>query len=326
MNQKPRLSGGAWIRIILVIVLCLMVLSAFSIGTAGISFLTSCSPRVPWGLSFVPNNSWLSSHNWQVGSGSTSADSLRGINVDWLRGDVKITSSNGDKIEIIDHSTSSSRSDLIHWALEGDILHVVSHEPRSYTGCSPNWGIPWAHHSCEIRIPQKLAQGLSVMDLSLASGGISLKGLKSTSLSADVMSGDFSAEGVEAGNAVLSVASGNLNTTGFKVQTLSLDLMSGKVNLSGTFDSITTSTASGTLSLSSSSAPSRISTDLMSGNVTLSFPEPRDGFTASVDRMSGQFNCSFSTVNGAGGSYVNGNGKARYDFSMASGTINLKPA
>ncbi|MCL2757444.1 MAG: DUF4097 domain-containing protein [Coriobacteriia bacterium] len=312
MSEPRRLSGGAWARIILVLILCLMVVLALLVGTTGIS---NCTNALRYRTSFTIDN-----RNWEVGSGSTSVSNLHGINVDWLYGDVKINTSDKNVIEIIDHPTSSARIDQVHWVVENGILYVVSNEPRVNINILPTWG----SHTCEILIPKNLAQGLNSMDLTLASGSFRLNGFSSSALKMDVLSGNFYIDNTEARTSTITVASGSLTSTNFTAQTLKLDLLSGKTDLFGSFNSLTTTTASGTLNIHSKTAPASIKAELLSGNTTFSFPNPSGGFTAQVDRVSGTFNCGFSTTQ-RNGAYVNGNGFAKYSFHLTSGTISLKP-
>ena len=60
-----------------------------------------------------------------------------------------------------------------------------------------------------------------------------------------------------------------------------------------------------------------------SGNITFGFPQPR-GFTATVTKLSGQFNSDFATTQSSGGHYQFGDGSARYQFEMAGEIINLR--
>jgi len=314
MSNRRSISGAAWVKIIIVLALCLMVLTAFTVGTVG-----SCSFSSP--LQNRPIFT-MGNHNWQVGSGIKNVDTLREIQLQWAYGDVTIVATSGNAIEIIDHATSSATADQVHWAIENGILYVLSNEPRISSTCSP----VWRHHSCEIRIPQRLLQGLNTTSLTLASGSITLSSFQSTALRVEIASGDFNADKVEARTANINVASGNLYATAFVVDTLKLELASGRVNIAGAFKDITTTTASGILSISSSIAPTRIKAEMASGTATFSFPAPADGFTAKVSKLSGRFNCGFTTTQSGGNTYINGNGAAQYDFNVASGTINLNPA
>jgi len=313
MNERRKLSGTAWTKIILVLVLCLMVLITFTVGTSGVLSISYPLQNRPV---FTIGN-----HNWLVGSGTSSVDTLREIQLEWAYGDVTIVTTTGNAIEVIDHAASSAAFDQVHWAVENGTLYVLSNEPRISSSCTPTWG----RHTCEIRIPQHLAQDLTTMNLSLASGSITLNGFKSTTLRVDIASGDFNTDKVEVRNANISVASGNLYASAFVVDTLKLELASGRINIAGTFKDITTSTASGNLAITSSLAPTRIKTEMASGTATFNFPAPADGFTAKVTKLSGNFNCGFATTQSGGNTYVNGNGSARYEFNVVSGSINLNP-
>ena len=305
-SQKRKLSGNAWIKIFLVSALCLIVVAAFVVGATGFG-------------SFSFNASSIGKHAWQVGSGNTAATGLRSIAMEWFRGDVTITTWEGSEIQIIDRAESLPNTQRIHWALEGDTLYVLSDEPMRMS-CSYNW----SSHSCEIRIPASLAKNLSTLNLSIASGTVKLDGITCSSLTLSIASGDFTIQRAEARTTRISIASGKLSTTGFISDSLDLSLVSGITNLSGTFRTMDLSVTSGTLTVYSSNAPSSIKTNVVSGSARLNFPEP-SGFTASVSKVTGQFNCGFA-VTGSGNSYVFGDGSARYSFDIVSGSISLNPA
>lgn len=319
MNEPRRLSVGAWVKIGFVIALCLILMGSLGFCATGFG------PHFSFRPSFFLNNSYnnpVSNHDWQVGSGSTSAGILENINLDWREGDVEIHTHSGSTIEVIDRPASSSEEDQVHWVLENGTLYVLSNLNNATFSIFPVFG----HHSCEILIPERLALGLADIELSVASGSLTLDGMSCNAMKVDLASGDIRATNVEAQTCNIHVASGRMNASGLHVGVLKLVVKSGNVDIAGVFDSWDTSTASGNLKIHSSTAPTSISAEVSSGSVTFSFPEPGSGFTATVNRSSGGFNCGFSTTQSGDGHYVCGDGSARYSFSISSGTVNLTPA
>ncbi|MDR3307351.1 MAG: DUF4097 domain-containing protein, partial [Coriobacteriales bacterium] len=246
---------------------------------------------------------------------------VENLSVDWLNGDLLISSSEGKDIQIVEYSNSGlSTSEQVHWAIQDGTLFIQ--DGRGGFGCTSRI---WNDQRVEVKLPHALAQGLSIVTIGCASGNVRVSNLTCAALTTSIASGDVKLEQVTTSESRLDAASGKIAATGLDASTLSIALTSGEITVSGSYQSIDLDVTSGSAIVRSAVAPQQVSVDLTSGDATILIPEGK-GFTAEVDKLSGTFNCSFVTTNTTPHTYVFKDGTAPYRFDITSGTVNLQKA
>lgn len=298
----PLLTRNTWVKITLVTLLCLLVcgglLSCSNGCTSAINHATGLGGALFDGHQ-LPN----------VGGGTTPAQDVRDLEIDWIAGEVTIEvvpDAEADGTIAMEESTTGKMSDQdrMRWGMVGQKLVIASgYGYRGLWSCS--WSSPKT--SLVLRLPESTASSLANVELNTASGRYDLSGIGCEQLRA-------------------SVASGEVRGEGLRASTLRLEMASGTADLRGSFsDRVDVDVASGEATIAcEGQAPSRSSIDLASGTVTMQLPEDA-GFTAAIERLSGSFSYDFpGDVLQNGNSYVRGDGSCHIDATMASGRMVLK--
>lgn len=143
-----------------------------------------------------------------------------------------------------------------------------------------------------------------------------------SSISADSTSGSITfSSTVAMTNVKANNTSGDIKGSFIHADEVKIDTTSGNAELTGAIEHFDYDAISGDLKLSLSVVPNKLFINTISGNSRIYLPR-NDGFTARVDKVSGNFNSDFPlTVNGD--THVYGNGGAEFNFSMVSGNISL---
>ncbi|MDR2492336.1 MAG: DUF4097 domain-containing protein [Coriobacteriales bacterium] len=304
-----RLSGGARLKIVLVVLLCLVLVA----GAWGV---------LRTGPFFVPfwNTSMLGSHNWTSGDTSIDAARVTSLSVECFAGKVTVREHEGPAVEVrqvTNNGASLSEDQKVHWALEGGTLYVASERPVPHF-------LPFSGaYQVEVLLPKRMAQQLDDVKAYVHSGELQASGLGCFQLTASVASGELVLKGVAADTLAFDLASGTIKASGMTAETLDLDLASGEAEVAGSLKAIHTDAASGSIRLVSSVAPTSMSINTVSGSCLIAIPENK-GFTAQVSKVSGRFVCDFETVRKGDDTYVHGDGHADYRFDMASGSVELQ--
>ncbi|WP_139653750.1 DUF4097 family beta strand repeat-containing protein [Raoultibacter phocaeensis] len=275
-----RLTGASYAKITVAI---LLAVALFAIAGFG----ASCST---WQLRLGSDT--------MIGSATVAAGDVKNIEVDWAAGSVQmhVVASSTDEIELIETGEGLTKGREMRWKVSGDTLHI---DYGGWFSC-----FFWGSKSLEIRVPEKYAASLGVVDIDGASGYYNVDGIGCDKLDVDL-------------------ASGELEANGFTARELAIDVASGKSFANGTVtETLKAHAASGRIEVISSACPRTIDADMASGTIAVSIPE-NDGFTAYVDKASGSFESQFETSQQGGGTYVHKNGGATFDIDMASGRFIL---
>ena len=137
-------------------------------------------------------------------------------------------------------------------------------------------------------------------------------------------SGQYFIRGVDAESFNLHLASGQMNIDGVTAKSLVVDVASGRLSLSGVFQNVESSLASGQIQMEClEECPQRASFSTMSGRCAIFIPHDSD-FIAQVEKMSGSFTCGFPAMQ-RDGTYQCGEGTNAMDISIMSGSFTLEP-
>lgn len=309
-----KLTRNSYIKIILIILLCLAICTSLGrCATSGLCVVEpnrtiSEAPSAPSAPS-APNATDAGSFDTEVSRQEVNPLDARSLSIQWAAGRVTVrtapdTENNG--MIIVAERTSAGGKRFVPLRMEtadgklsinsGNITRIP------WWGCSS-----LASKALEVTIPESAAAEMELVEVNGASGTYNLAGFSCKQLS-------------------ISLASGILETTGVTARNLHTDVASGQVWIEGEFPQsldVTVASGSTTITDTGTTFPQRIDADIMSGNVTLALA-PEGGFTADVDRLSGNFSCGYASAQ-QGGRYVHGDGKSEVDATLASGSLQLIP-
>lgn len=328
------LTRTTWIKVVLIIALCLLLCISFAVGT------TSCTNRTLTDLGdhgdaggqvfSVPDAPTVSdtsdapsppvsmpanvASGTRISSTSYSLDEARGIDINWAAGSVTVQvvddKDTDGAILVEEYRTGNpGRMSAMRTSSEGGRLTIdygdVAH---GIVGCST-----LGSKHLVMRIPASAASTLENFALNCASGSCSLYGITCGALELNMASGTLDAQNMQANRLVLDVASGKGNVSGQFASSMELNVASGDVRIANSATSCNAADIS-----------------LMSGTLDVNL-SPDASFMASVDKLSGNFDCNFAEATQHGEQYEYRATRASEDTSctisasIASGHLTLAP-
>lgn len=309
-----KLTRNSYIKIALIALLCLAICtslgrcSTYATCETGSGRMAPAAPSAP----SAPNAPALAdtiSFDAEVSRQEVNPLDARSLCIQWAAGRVTVQtapdSENNGMIVVAERtSASAKRFQPLRMEVADGMLSINSGE----TIWNPWWGCSsLASKALEVTIPESAAAKLELVEVDGASGTYNLAGFSCKQLS-------------------VALASGMLETSDITAQNLHTDIASGQVQFRGSFpQSLDVTVASGSLAITDTgdTFPQRIDADIMSGNVTLALA-PEGGFTADVDRLSGNFSCGYASSQ-QNGRYIYGDGKSEVEITLTSGNMELIP-
>lgn len=247
-------------------------------------------------------------------SGEVSiVDSIRALDISWSSGSIHVSTYNGNKI-ILRETAQAKDSDRLRYQVENGTLCI-----RERNGSLLNIG----SKSLEVLLPTKTAEGLSSLEIDIASANTILDSLTAERLEIDTASGDVTATNCVFENVDYDGASSKCRMENCTIADFEMDTASGNAILSGSIRKISFDAASGNLNAVTDVAPLEIDVDTASGDVDLTIPADAE-FTLEYDKLSGNTNISDFVGSFSDGKFVCGNGIAEYEIDTASGDLTLR--
>lgn len=297
-----RLTTASYVKIALVLLLCLVLCGGIFSCSMGCSMATRNAGNLFW-------DTYDSYELANVGDTTLEADGIKNIDVSWLAGSIDFvthpeSTENGDRIVLSEAAGASlPESRRMRWGVTGDTLRIGYGVDRiGLFGCSAA-----DRKALTIDLPESLARELGRVSLQAASGTYDLGSLECDALEVGLASGQVSGEGLRADALNLDVASGNVDLAGEFPERLSVDLASGVIAVD-----------------CMRACPQSSNISVASGNVSIGLPA-RSGFTTHLTKMSGAFNLGFpeSAITQNSSSYVVGNGASAFNVDIMSGQVSL---
>lgn len=247
-------------------------------------------------------------------SGEVSiVDSIRALDISWSSGSVQISMYDGSEI-VLRETAQAKDSDRLRYQIENGTLRI-----RERNGSLLNVG----SKSLEVLLPTKTAEGLSSLEIDIASANTILDSLTAERLEIDTASGDVTATNCVFENVDYDGASSKCRMENCTIADFEMDTASGNAILSGSISKISFDAASGNLNAVTDVAPLEIDVDTASGDVDLTIPADAE-FTLEYDKLSGNTNISDFVGSFSDGKFVCGNGIAEYEIDTASGNLTLR--
>ena len=308
-----RLRTNTYVKIALILLLCLLVCSFFG-GCMRTSLPFGSPLFMPGGVVSCMGQQALEDVADGVRSSSyetttegshfeVNADEVNAVELNWLAGEVSVTvapdGDTGGKI-LVDEVVEGGSAPVMVCGTNDGVLAIDYMEGRQgLAGCSANH---FGHKNLTVQLPASLADRLGVFELEAASGRYDLTGLACEVLELGVASGEVNAAGLTAERAELSVASGRLHVQGAITEKIGLDQASGDVSFS-----------------LPDTAPAEVMGSMASGSLVLELPADTR-LSVDMDKTSGSFNNELASP-------VTGEGQpCDLSFDMISGNFMVRPA
>lgn len=228
------------------------------------------------------------------------AASVKNVAIRWATGSVSVTvvdGAEGDAVEFWETSTRGlSESQRMHWSVEGGTLKI---DYGRWIG-----GFLFTCKDLEVRIPRVIASSLNEVRIDGSSGRYRVAGIGCEALGFKIASGKADVEDVTAQNLHVDIASGSLSAVGRFDANVKVRAASGEARV-----------------FCAEVCPRTVDVDATSGIVRLALPAS-DGFTVRVTKASGKFTSGFP-LKGQGGALRYGDGSAKIDVRLASGSVAL---
>lgn len=240
-------------------------------------------------------------------------EEIRGLDIDWSAGSIDIRTHDGKEI-IVRETAQNDEDDRLRYYVENGTLHI--HERKNGL---VNIGFN-KEKDLEILLPEGQYE---MIELDVASAGMSLRSLQAARLDVDCASGDLEVYQCTFNSVEFDSASGSISMDASSTGAFEMDTASGRADLNGQVDRISFDSASGDLTVVSSVTPVKIDMDSASGRADITIPADSQ-FTAELDSASGGLNVEGFSGNSRKDSYICGSGSADYEFSTASGGVTIR--
>lgn len=255
---------------------------------------------------------------YSVGGTTMDTDAVHSIDVEWIAGSIRITATKEEKITVRESATTDP-DDALRWRVQNGELQIKYCKPRLFgTTISKE---------LEILLPASMmpaGEGLHKISVENVSSSIEIEELSARELNIESVSGnilisDSSVEFLELEN-----VSGSIRIERCAIGDIDAATVSGSITANGEIRAIEMSGVSATLDISSYICPRELSMETVSGRVQLTIPED-SGFILNMESLSGQVHApDFPMSRSGNGTYLYGNGDARFEFESVSGRIDIQ--
>lgn len=221
---------------------------------------------------------------------------IENINVEWASGSVLIYPADVEAIEIHEAGNISEGQEMVY-AINEKTLKIYYSKPSIKIGF--------------FSTPKK--------DLTI----VVPNGWLCDKLSIDAASADISLRNFEGITVDIDTASGDNSFQNCSISNVDIDTASGGVSYVGHVTDLDCDSASADITAVLTSLPNSISIDTASGDLDLTLPESNNGFTVTIDSLSGKFTSEFETAM-RGDAYIYKNGTCDIEIDGASGDVTIK--
>ncbi len=287
-------------RFFKVLRICVSALIAFALILVLYRGITGDGFDMSFLGNFASAYSYADSDSYTVGGASVRADNVDSVEISWISGAVNVRVYDGDEIVFSESSTRGLDPDeMMRYRLKNGRLTLQYCAPR--TGWNPFSGLNGKQ--LEVLLPASLA--LSEMKIDSVSSGIDMDG-----------------SGTRVKKLTVSTVSGGVGLTGFTADALILETVSGSQSAEGAFADIRVNSVSGSAGLRLWTMPDALRAESVSGSVRVILPE-NDGFTATLESVSGGLSTDFATMTGRKTAEYKGGG-VKLRFDSVSGSVNIE--
>ncbi|HAN21731.1 MAG: hypothetical protein A2Y15_00490 [Clostridiales bacterium GWF2_36_10] len=260
------------------------------------------------------------SDSYKSGNINVSTESITGLDVNWISGSVKITTHNGSEISVSETSSDIlDDEDKLCYLVENGVLYIKYWKPRGVFSFGRMFS-PTKYLT--VSIPESKADLLDTLKVDAVSADTNIDKISIDDMDLKSVSGNIYITPVGSANSIkANTVSGEININAI-VDSADFKSVSGDIVFNNIVKKIACKSVSGDIDIKSENCPDEIYAKSVSGEITFTIPENK-GFTAKYSKVSGNFNCSFATVNSKEKA-VYGDGSASFEFSTVSGDISIK--
>ncbi len=260
-------------------------------------------------------------------------ENISELDIDWTAGTVRYVKWSGESIKLEESGAGDDRDDFMRSRVVNGRLTVKfvksgmrffsSYPEKELTVYIPEYielnSIDMEVASADIFVGEEGAMlgSIGSIELEGASGRINVFAERVSEISVDTVSGDVTVYS-DADIVDVDGVSAKLMLVG-KFGSLNLDSVSGEVKVKGEVERVDIDGVSNKVDMTLENTPSNLDIESSSGNVKIALPEDSEGFTATLDSVSG-----YMTANGSRGDrYTYLSGGASFKFNSVSGNVNI---
>jgi DUF4097 and DUF4098 domain-containing protein YvlB len=283
-------------------------------------------------------DSWFNSDSYIIGGGSSSAEEIDKITIDWISGKIKIITADVDEITFYeDCEIELVESKKMRYYISNGLLDIKYVAPKENLF---SWNFD---KTLTIAIPNSIDKTLEDIEIFSTSGGVNIENINSDviyieSTSGDIefdntsavdtkvysTSGDIDIYGGEFGDLFIDKTSGDFNIEDCTVEELKIDKTSGNIDIGNiTVDNVVIESISGDMEFSAITMPSKIDITSVSGDVELIIPE-NEGFKLNYLATAGSYTNEFATTSDGDNEYVYANGENTIIIKITGGDLIIK--
>lgn len=332
MSNQPEQNPArksAITRIIIWSAVALLLLALIGAGLSGRLFpgrerlVQSLLPIMPFssGNSSGEGQSYdyAYSERYSIGNGSALVQDIRHIDIQWIEGGVTVIAGEGDTITFSEESRYALEDRYkLHYFVENGTLHIqycASRVPLSF-------GQPFGK-ALTVTIPA--GHALSSFDLEAVSARVEVDSVQAESMEFEIVSGAAELSNLQADFLDLETVSGRTNLDGLTVGELSVEGVSGKLDITNSeLSMVDCSLVSGTMRIEPGAGVRSIDASTVTGAISITLPQEHPGFIAQYAEGSGHFKSDFPVEYQGKRTAVYGDGRAEFDFSTISGSIEIE--
>jgi len=238
---------------------------------------------------------------YEIGEGSIVADSITGIDLDWIDGEVEIVSCQDTFASISERADAElPDSAKVHWRVSEDGTLQIKYRKSSWF-----FGIGSSNRNkrLTVRIPEKFLDSMDSIRVEVVSADVTVSDLRAKSFSCESASGSIGVKNCSFEGFFAESVSGSLLAEGLIAREIDAESVSGAIDL--TLPTL----------------PERLEASATSGDVVLRMPKDAS-FTMEWETASGSLAYDFLLTK-SGERYLCGNGEKSLEIETVSGDLTL---
>lgn len=248
------------------------------------------------------------SGQYQIGDFSADAGSVREIEIEWLYGDVRVESYDGDSISVSEDA-GLDEDDMLRYRIHDGKISIKYRKSGFYYGSREK--------DLVVMVPNDA--DLDELKVSAGVGELTAAGLSVGQLELEMVSGNAVLERINASKLSTEFVSGEISVAGSSFEEAKLSCVSGEIDFSGIADEMEFECVSGKMSAAFEVTPSAIEIDAVNCDAEIFLPEG-SGVAASTDGISSRV--SIYGVE-AGSEYTYGDGYTRLKVDSVNSDVTV---
>jgi hypothetical protein len=248
---------------------------------------------------------------YTVGEGSASVREVRSLKLDWIAGNVTISTYGGKDIKFSESASYDMKPNE-------EMRYLIKDGKLIIRFCAPG-RVAKRDKSLTVYLPEDYEPDKIVVDT--ASASVNVQDLKALEARLETVSGSVKAEGIVSDTLSIETVSGKITVVGCMAESLITQSVSGSANCEGNFIWIDSESVSGGITLAPGEDVLKIDAEAVRGEVRVELLE-NVNFTARYYSVSGDFICDFPVITGKK-TVTHGSGGTQLELETVSGNISI---